>query len=91
MTLYFVCPCCQASRTQHQICCGSWPLAVDLVDESLHALVALPAIEVVHRLVMAPPDGASDDAERGASVAVFVSRALDGVECSADGDLQPAP
>lgn len=57
-TLYYVCPGCQVSRMHHQICCASWPLAVDLDDSSLPSLVALLSIDVMHRILYRsePPD-----------------------------------
>jgi hypothetical protein len=58
-TLYFVCPVCRASRMAHQICCASWPLAVDLDDESIEAFAALLCINAIHRLITALPPNSS--------------------------------
>jgi hypothetical protein len=59
-TLYFICPVCRQNRFTHEICCGSWPLAADLDDQSIAALVALLCIDVIHRLITAlPPDANS--------------------------------
>ena len=55
-TLYFVCPLCETSRMAHEICCGSWPLAVDLDDLSLRSLVALLSIEAIRTTLQAKGD-----------------------------------
>lgn len=55
-TLYFVCPGCRASQMHHQRCCGCWPTAVDLDDDSMAATVASLAIDVIHDLAFQPPD-----------------------------------
>lgn len=53
-TLYFVCPLCRTNRMAHEICCGSWPFAVDLDDLSLHSLVALLSIDAIHQVLQLP-------------------------------------
>lgn len=58
-TFYFICPVCRQNRLTHEICCGSWPLAADLDDQSIPALVALLCIDVIHRLITASPPDAS--------------------------------
>lgn len=57
----FVCPRCQATRTQHQRCCGLWPIAVDLADTSWRATIASLSIEALSSLCFG---SAEEKAER---------------------------
>lgn len=54
--IYYVCPGCRASRMHHGLCCGCWPTAVDLDDDSVAGLIALMAIDVIHGLAFKEPD-----------------------------------
>jgi hypothetical protein len=57
--LLFVCPHCQASRSAHGMCCGIWPIAVDLADCSWRAAIASLAIKAIHNLCFVGADAES--------------------------------